>query len=340
MTRFLLRRIGLAILSLWGVATIVFLISKLIPGDVARVAAGRLATPEQVAHMTQVLGLDQPVVVQYLQYLGRLVHGDLGTSIITHQNVVTDLASVLPTTIELVATGMLITVVIAAPLGILAAANEGKAGDTAGRLIMVLAGGVPVFWLAIMMRWVLGSLLGWFPISGTNSVGMAPPDVTGFTIIDSLLFGDIGNVIDSVGHLVLPALALSAPFVATLARIIRSNMMTALKSDYITFAISKGAPRRRVILRHALRSSLGSVLTIFGMQFGWMISAAVLVEAVYGLPGIGSYLYQAIFNHDTFSVLASVFVIGSVFVLTSLVVDLLQMVLDPRVRHAQMGAAA
>jgi peptide/nickel transport system permease protein len=340
MTRFLLRRIGLALFSLWGVATIVFLISKLIPGDVARVAAGRLATPEQVAHMKQVLGLDQPIIVQYLQYLGRLLRGDLGTSIITHQNVVTDLGAVLPTTIQLVALGMFITVVVAAPLGILAAANEGRAGDVAGRIIMVLAGGVPVFWLAIMMRWVLGSLLGWFPISGTNSVGMAPPDVTGFTVIDSLLFGNIGNVVDSVGHLFLPALALSTPFIATLARIIRSNMMTALKSDYVTFAISKGAPRRRVVLHHALRSSLGSVLTIFGMQFGWMFSAAVLVEAVFGLPGVGSYLYQAIFNHDTFSVLAAVFVIGAVFVVTALVVDLFQIVLDPRIRHAQVGAPA
>lgn len=337
MVTFVLRRIGLAVLSLWGVATIVFLMTKLIPGDVARVAAGRLATPEQVAQMRVTLGLDQPLIVQYGGYLMRLVQGDLGTSVTTRQSVVTDLAQVLPTTIQLVLVGMFFTAIIAAPLGIIAAVNEGKPADIASRIIMVLAGGVPVFWLAIMARWVLGSILGWFPISGTNSIGMAPPDVTGFTILDSLLFGNIQQLGDSIGHLILPALTLSAPFVSTLARIIRSNMMTAMKSDYITFAISKGAPPRRVVMKHAFRSSLGSVLTIFGMQFGWMISAAVLVEAVFSLPGIGTYLYKAIVNQDTFSVLAAVFVIGSVFIITAVLVDFIQMAIDPRVRRAQLG---
>ncbi len=339
MIRFVLRRIGLAVLSLGGVATIVFVMSKLIPGDVARVAAGRLATPEQVDHMREVLGLNQPVFLQYADYIRRLLQGNLGTSTITRQSVAGDLGTVLPTTIQLVLLGMLITVLVAAPLGILAAVREGKGTDIATRLFLVLSGGVPVFWLAIMMRWVLGSLLGWFPISGTNSVGSAPPDITGFTLLDSLLFGDAANFADSLGHLFLPALALSAPFVSTLARIIRSNMMTALKTDYITFAVSKGVPEHRVVLRHAFRPALGSVLTVFGMQFGWMISAAVLVEAVFGLPGIGSYLYRAIINQDTFSVLASVLVIGFVFIATSFIVDLVQMVIDPRVRHAQLGAA-
>lgn len=339
MYKFVLRRIGLAVLCLWGVATIVFLMSKLIPGNVARVAAGRFATPQQVEHMSVVLGLNKPLIVQYLSYLWRMLHGDLGTSVITHQSVLTDLGAVLPTTIQLVVLAMLIMVVIAAPLGIIAAANEGRAADVAARIILVLSGGVPVFWLAIMMRWVFGSILGWFPISGTNSVGMSPPTVTGFTVIDSLLFGNFGNLVDSVDHLILPALALSAPFIATLARNIRSNMMTALKSDYITFAVSKGVPRRRVILRHAFRSSLGSTLTIFGMQFGWMISAAVLVEAVFALPGIGTYLYNSIVNEDTFSVLAAVFVIGFVFIASSLIVDLIQMAIDPRVRRVQVGAS-
>ncbi|MBT8162008.1 MULTISPECIES: ABC transporter permease [Arthrobacter] len=339
MYKFVLRRLGFAALSLWGVATIVFVISKLIPGDVARVAAGRLATADQVAHMREVLGLNDPLFLQYTGYISRLVQGNLGTSTITRQSVMGDLGAVLPTTIQLVLLGMFITVLIAAPVGIAAAVSEGKAADVAARIVLVTSGGVPVFWLAIMMRWILGSVLGWFPISGTNSVDGGPPTVTGFTVLDSLLFGTIGNLADSVFHLILPALALSAPFVSTLARLIRSNMMTALKADYITFAISKGVPRRRVILRHAFRSALGSVLTVFGMQFGWMISAAVLVEAVFGLPGIGSYLYRAIINQDTFSVLASVVVIGFVFIATSFIVDLLQMAIDPRVRHAQLGAA-
>jgi ABC-type dipeptide/oligopeptide/nickel transport system permease component len=339
MKRFILRRLGLAVLSLWGVATIVFFMSTLIPGDVARVAAGRFATQDQVVAMREKLGLDQSVVLQYLQFLGRLVRGDFGTSVVTHQRVSDDLLSVLPTTIQLVLLTMLVVVVVAVPLGIVSAVNEGRAADIASRIILVFSGGVPMFWLAIMLRWALGLQLGWFPISGTNGVGMAPPEVTGFTILDSLLFGGPANVLDSVSHLVLPAVALSMPFITTLARIIRSNMMTALKSDYITFAVSKGVPPRRIVWRHAFRSSLGAVLTIFGMQFGWMISAAVLVEAVFSLPGIGSYLYGSITSQDTFAVLAAVFVIGSVFILTALLADLLQLVVDPRVRNAQAGAA-
>lgn len=339
MKNFVLRRLGLAVLSLWGVATIVFFMSKLIPGDVARVAAGRFATQGQVDAMREKLGLDQSVIAQYLGFLGRLVRGDFGTSVVTHQRVSDDLLSVLPTTIQLVLLTMLVVVVVAVPLGIVSAVNEGRAADIASRIILVLSGGVPMFWLAIMLRWALGLQLGWFPISGTNGVGMAPPKVTGFTILDSLLFGGPANVLDSVAHLVLPAVALSMPFITTLARIIRSNMMTALKSDYITFAVSKGVPRRRIVWRHAFRSSLGAVLTIFGMQFGWMISAAVLVEAVFSLPGIGSYLYGSITSQDTFAVLAAVFVIGSVFIVTALLADLLQLVVDPRVRNAQGGAA-
>jgi peptide/nickel transport system permease protein len=339
MSRFILRRLGLALLSLWGVATIVFFMSKLIPGDVARVAAGRLATRDQVAAMRERLNLDEPVLAQYLRFLGRLAHGDFGQSIVTHQRVSHDLLNVLPTTIQLVVMTMLIVVLVAAPLGIVAAVNEGRAADIAARVILVLSGGVPMFWLAIMLRWAFGLRLGWFPISGTNGVGMAPPRVTGFNVIDSALFGDMGNLLDSLAHLVLPAIALSMPFITTLARIIRSNMMTALKSDYITFATSKGVPRRRIVWRHAFRSSLGAVLTIFGMQFGWMISAAVLVEAVFSLPGIGSYLYDSITSQDTFALLAAVFVIGSVFIVTALLADLLQLVFDPRVRTAQGGTA-
>ncbi|MEU5864487.1 ABC transporter permease [Nonomuraea sp. NPDC047529] len=336
---FVLRRIGLALLSAWGVATIVFLMTKLIPGDPARVAAGRFASGEQVEQVRHAMGLDQPLFAQYGTYLARAAAGDLGTSAYTHQGVTGDLAAALPNTVQLVLAGMLITVLVAVPLGVAAAVSQGRAADVAARIILVLAGGVPIFWFAIMLRWTLGFLLGWFPLSGTNAVGLAPPDVTGFTVLDSLLFGDVANVLDSLAHLVLPALALSVPFVATLARNVRSNMITALGSDYIDFAVSKGVPRGQVIVRHALRSAMGSTLTLFGMQFGWMVSASVLVEAVFSFPGVGSYLYKAIVNNDTFAVLGAVLIVGVVFIVSSAVVDLLQMLLDPRVRTNHLRAA-
>lgn len=336
---YVLRRLALAAFALWGVATLVFLMSRLIPGDIAAVAAGRLATPEQVEQTRVALGLDRPLAVQYVAYLAGALTGDFGVSAYTHRPIVDEVAEVLPSTVQLVLMGMLITVVVALPLGIWAALREGRGADAAIRILLVLKGGIPVFWLAIVLRWVFGSILGWFPITGENSIGGAPPDVTGFTILDSLLFGSFANLRDSVGHLFLPALALSAPFISTLARNVRSNMVTAMASDYITFAVSKGVPPGRVVMRHGFRSAFGSTLTIFGLQFGWMISAAVLVETVFALQGIGSLMYKSIVNHDTFAVLGSVLVIGFVFVFTSLVVDLLHMLLDPRVRTAQLARA-
>ncbi|MDQ4215040.1 ABC transporter permease [Microbacterium capsulatum] len=339
MLSFIIRRIGLAILTLWGVATIVFTMSRLIPGDIAAVAAGRMANAQQIEQTRHFLGLDRPLIVQYWDFLTRAVRGDLGNSAYTHQPVTADIAHVLPTTIQVVILGMLITMCIAIPLGLVAAINEGRAGDTAIRIILVMQGGVPIFWLALMARFLFGSLLTWFPISGLNSVDLAPPTVTGFSVLDSILFGNIDNVLDSLWHLLLPALALSTPFISTLARNVRSNMMTALKSDYITFAVSKGVPSGRIVLRHGLRSALGSTLAIVGMQFGWMVSAAVLVEVVFSLPGVGSYMYASIINHDTFSVLGAVLIIGFVFIVTSFIVDITQMTIDPRVRKSQVGRA-
>jgi len=337
MTSFVLRRLGHAVFALWGVMTLVFLMSRMIPGDIAAVAAGRLATPEQVEQMRVTMGLDRPIVVQYFDYLAKALTGDLGSSAYTHRSILVEIGEVLPSTIQLVLLGMFITIVVAVPLGIVAALNEGRARDVAIRVLLVLEGGIPIFWLAIMLRWIFGSIFGWFPITGENSLGAAPPDVTGFTILDSLLFGNAANLADSVSHLILPAVALTAPYISTLARNVRSNMLTAMKSDYITFAVSKGVPPRRVVMRHGLRSALGSTLTIIGMQFGWMVSGAVLVETVFGLQGIGSLMHKSIVNHDTFAVLGSVLVIGFVFVFTSMVVDLAQMLLDPRVRAAQGG---
>jgi len=340
MTKFLAKRIGLAVLSVWGVITVVFFLTKLIPGDAARVAAGRTATPEQIEQARKALGLDLPIMQQYVDFLDRALTGDLGRSASTHQPVVSDLSTTLPVTLQLVIVSMLITIVVAVPLGVVAAVRRGRAADIASRIIFVLAGGVPVFWLAILLQWVLGSTLGLFPISGSNSFGMASPTVTGFTLVDSLLAGNVPGFLDSAAHLILPALALSAPFLATVARNVRSTMIGVLETDYVAFAVAKGASPRRVVLGHGLRSTAGSTLTILGMQFGWMLGAALLVETVFALPGIGVYLNAAVLNQDTFAVLGCVLVIGVVFVVASFVVDCVQIWTDPRVRRSQLGGAS
>lgn len=340
MTRFVLRRVGLAALSVWGVATLVFFMTKLIPGDPARVAAGRTATAEQVAQARARLGLDRPFAEQYLHYLGGLVHGDLGWSASTKQPVASDLALVVPVTLQLVVVTMVLTVAVAVPLGTLAAVRHGRSADTVTRLVAILGGGVPVFWLALMLQWLLAAKLGWVPISGSSGFGHAPPVVTGATLVDSVLAGSPTDLADSAWHLVLPAVALSAPFMAVVVRNVRSALLGVLGTDYVAFAVSKGVGPWRLVRYHALPAAAGSTLAILGMQFGWMLGAAVLVESVFAMPGLGTYLQQAVVNQDTFAVLGGVLVTGAVFVLAGLVVDLVQMLIDPRVRASHLGGAA
>ncbi|GIM91592.1 ABC transporter permease [Paractinoplanes toevensis] len=334
MLRLIVRRLLLAVLTIWGVATAVFFMIKAIPGDEARIAAGRTATPEQIEQARERLGLDHSVVVQYGEYLQRLLHGDLGTSVVTFQPISSDLATVLPPTLELVALTMVINVLIAVPLGVFSALRLGRSGDTASRLIMVLGGGVPVFWLALMLQYLIGSRLGWLPISGRNDYGLESPHVTGLATVDALLAGNVAGFTDAIRHLVLPALALSAPFLAVVARAIRSSMVGALKADHVAFARAKGASNRRIIWRHALPNALVPTLTLLGMQFGWMMGAALLVEAVFSIPGVGTYLNSAVTSQDTYAVLGAVLVLGLVFILANLLVDLVQFWLDPRTRVA------
>ncbi|GMA24112.1 peptide ABC transporter permease [Luteimicrobium album] len=339
MTRFVLRRVGLAVLTVWGVATLVFLMTKLIPGDAARVAAGRTATAEQIEAARQRLGLDRPMVEQYLHYLGGLLHGDLGWSASTKQPVAVDLQVAFPVTLQLVLVAMVFTVVVAIPLGTFAALRHGSAADAATRLVAILGGGVPVFWLALVLQWLFAVRLGWTPISGANGYGLDPPVVTGATLVDSLLAGSPQMFADSAAHLVLPALALSAPFLAVVVRNVRSTMLGVLGTDYASFAVAKGVTTWRLVVRHALPAAASSTLTILGMQLGFMLGAALLVEAVFAMPGLGTYLYTAILNQDTFAVLGGVLVTGAVFVLAGLVVDLIQMAIDPRVRSSHLAHA-
>ncbi|GAB2856435.1 ABC transporter permease subunit [Actinocorallia aurea] len=332
MRRLLFRRLPQTVLSVWGIATVIFLLMKAIPGDPARIAAGRTATPEQVEAARQRLGLDEPLIEQYLSYLWRLLHGDLGTSVVTFQPVTSDLATVLPPTLELVVITMIINVCVAVPLGVVAAVRHGRAADTAIRITVVLGGGIPVFWLGLMLQYVVGTRLGWLPISGRTSYGMESPAVTGFATLDALLAGNPAGLLDTLLHLILPAIALSAPFLAAVARGVRSSLLGALASDHVVFARAKGGSTSRVVVRHALRSALTPTLTLLGMQFGWILGAALLVETVFGLPGVGTYLANAVGSQDTFAVLGSVLVVGVVFVLMNLLVDLAQVALDPRTR--------
>jgi peptide/nickel transport system permease protein len=333
---FLLRRLALTLLTLCGLATLVFIMIKLLPGDEAQIAAGADASPAQVQQVRERLGLDAPVVVQYVRFLGRLLSGDLGTSIITQQPVVLDLEKVLPSTFELVVFAMLINLGLAIPIGIVAAYRRGGVFDGTARFMAVLLGGIPAFWLALVLQYVLGSVWGILPISGQTGFGATAPSVTGAATFDALLARDPDAFADGLLHIALPAAVLAAMFSAQLFRTLRASLLGVLRSDFITAIRAKGAPARRMLIGHALPNSLNPVLTLSGTQAGMMIGSAVLVETVFARQGIGAYMFDAVAQKDSFAVLGSVMFIGAVVCLVNLVVDILQLLIDPRIRAGRL----
>ena len=332
MLRFVLRRIGLTLVVLWGLATLIFLLIQLLPGDAARTAAGRNASAEQVAAVRERLGFDEPLIVQYVLYLGRLLRGDLGRSVFTAQPITSDLADVAPSSLELVVVAMVINLLVAVPLGVLAAVHRGRLGDLAARLVAILGNAVPVFWLGLVLQFLVGAQLGLLPISGQGSREYRVPDVTGARTVDALLAGDPAAFGDAVLHLVLPAFVLAAPFIAVVTRTLRSTLIGVLETEAITVVRAKGASPFRVVVRHGLRNALIPTTTIVGLQLGWMLGSTVLIESIFGRKGIGSYATTAVVQTDTFAVIGVVLVVGAVFCLTSLAVDLLQLWLNPRLR--------
>ncbi|TQK70327.1 MULTISPECIES: ABC transporter permease [unclassified Nocardioides] len=340
LARYLARRLALLVTTLWGVVTIVFLLIKAIPGDEAQAAAGVTATPEQVEVVRQRLGLDESVLQQYLNYLGRLLHGDLGTSIFTFQPVLGDLQQLIPYTVELVGLAMVINLTCGVPLGVLAAARHRTRTDNSVRLAAIFCGALPTFWLAMIAQTLIGRKLGVVPISGVSTLGVEVPRRTGFLTVDSLLAGDLTAFSDALAHLVLPAAVLAIPFMSFVIRVVRGSMITALEADHVTAARAKGARERTVLLQHGLRNAIAPVSTLVGLQVGWMMGGAVMVETVFSRPGFGSYLTQAVAQKDTFAVIGMVLVVGVIVTFVGLLVDLVQLAADPRVRLLETRRAS
>ncbi|MFV2197712.1 ABC transporter permease [Nocardiopsis sp. LOL_012] len=335
MFSFIAQRLGMMILVLAGLITVTFLMTQVLPGDPARAAAGRNATAEQVEAARERLGLDAPVHEQYVSYVGRVVQGDLGTSVFTQRPVTDDIAQVLPSSVELVLAAMLVNVAVALPLGVLSAYRRGRTVDLAARLVALLGAALPVFWLGLMLQAFLSARWDLFPLAGHLPFGVSVPRVTGMTTVDALLAGDPAAFGEAVRHLVLPAVTLAAAYIAVVTRTLRSTMIGALDADYITLARSTGAPESRVVLSHGLRNALVPTTTILGMQLGWMLGSTVLVESIFGRVGVGAYSVTAVLQNDLYAVIGAVLVIGIVFVLANFVVDLVQLRLNPRLRRGR-----
>jgi peptide/nickel transport system permease protein len=333
MLRYIIRRFLTIIPVLLGVSILVFSFIRLIPGDPATVMLGERATAESVARVREQLGLDKPVYQQYLIYVGGVLHGDLGTSVLRQERVTQELIRRFPATLELSLGAILFALLIGVPSGILSATRRGSWIDSLSMLIALTGVSMPIFWLGLMLSFTFAVILHWLPTSGRLTATTVYHPITNVIIVDSLLQGNGTLLIDGLRHLTLPAVALGTIPMAIIARMTRSAMLETLGQDYIRTAQAKGLQQRVVILRHALRNALLPVITVVGLQVGILLSGAILTETIFAWPGIGRWIVDAIYSRDYPIVQGVTLFIASIFVLVNLTVDVLYAFVDPRIHY-------
>ncbi len=335
MLNYTIRRLFFVLFVVWGVSLATFFISQVVPGDPALVALGDKATDEMIANFRVKNGLDQPIVAQYFNYVGRLLQGNLGTSLRTGRPIIDDLRDFFPGTLELSITALLIAALIGIPAGILAALNQNKAPDFIIRFLALLGGATPIYWLAILLLEFLHNKLRILPGPGRlDAYLIAPTRVTGFVGIDSLLARDWQVFGDSLAHLILPAFVLGAFSSALLARMTRASMLETMSQDFIRTARSKGVSQAQVVVKHALRNAFLPVLTVLGGVLGGLLSGAVLTETIFSWPGVGRYTTDAAISLDFPAVMGVTLLAGMAYSIINLITDLLYALFDPRITYA------
>lgn len=332
MLRFIVRRLIQVVPTLLLLSVLLFAWLRSLPGGPAAALLGDKATPEKIAELNTVLGLDQPIPVQYVKFLGRAITGDFGNSLITGEPVTTEIARALPATIELSVAALLIAVVLGIPLGYVAARYRGRPLDTTTIIGTLVGVAVPVFFLGYLLKQWFAVDLGWFPPSGRQAVDIEATHVTGFAVLDGLLTREFDASWDALIHLVLPAIALATIPLAVIVRITRASVLDVMGSDFVRTANSKGLAPGTVRQRHVLRNALLPVSTTIGLQTGLLLAGAVLTEKVFVWGGLGTLLAQAIERRDYPRLQAVVLLGALVYVLVNLLVDLSYAIIDPRVR--------
>lgn len=335
MGSYLLRRLLLLLPVLLGISLLVFAMLHLIPGDPAQVMLGERATPEAVSALRRELGLDQPLPYQAARYLWKILHLNFGRSIQSNTPVATEIAERFPATVELALAAMILATLGGVFLGIVAAIKRGTLFDFASMSLAILGISTPVFWLGLLLVLLLSSTLGWFPFSGRIPPTLTFPTPTRFYLLDSLLSGEIGNVKEVIWHLFLPALTLSTIPMAIVARMTRSSLLEVLQQDYLRTALAKGISPGMMLLRHALKNALIPVVTVIGLEAGYLLGGAILTETVFAWPGLGRLIVEAIFQRDYPLVQGCILVIATTFVSVNLLVDLSYAWLDPRIRYGK-----
>jgi ABC-type dipeptide/oligopeptide/nickel transport system permease component len=333
LVRYIAQRTLLSIISLIGAVTFVFFLTHMLPGNPLLVKVVQ-ATPEIFEQINRRLGLDRPLGAQYLDYMSGILEGDLGKSWVSNRPVLQDLQNRLPASLELAAYGMILSIVIGIPLGIMAAVKKDTWIDYITRFIGVLGVSTPVFWLGLILIYVFFFQLGWAaaPLGRLSIRFTTPPTVTGFLTIDTLLAGDLDAFRDAFAHVVLPAITLAVIELPVILRITRATMIEVLQQDYITTARALGLPYYRIVLRDGLQNSLVSILTVTGLVFAYLVAGSVLVERVFSWPGVGLYAYQSLTNNDFAAIQAFVMVTSILYISINWLTDILYGIVDPRIR--------
>ncbi len=334
---YILQRLGTSVLLLVGVTLVTFALTNLVPGDPVAAALGQSAAddPAIVEAYVKANGLDQPLPVQYMTYMGNLVRGDLGTSQRTRQPVLDDLYSAVPATLEVAIGAIVVSLIIGVALGALAAYRRGRASDQVVRVISLIGLSVPSFWLALLSFNLFFLQLGVAPGSGRLSPQLTPPPtVTGLYTVDALLAGQWVTLSDALAHLMLPVMVLSLAVIGLLTRFVRTSVLEILDMDYVRAGRAKGLGGATLLFDYVLRGAALPILTIVGLAFGILLSGTVLVEAVFAWPGLGTYAFKSASNLDLPGVMGVGLVVGVIYLVINFIVDLLYGVLDPRVRLA------
>jgi peptide/nickel transport system permease protein len=325
------RRLAWFVPTLLGLLAVTFVISRVIPADPVALLAGETATPAQVAALRQQLGLDRPLPVQFADYVLRLARGDMGTSLYTTRPIAEDLAHRLPATIELTLVAMAFSVAVGIPLGVVSALWRNSALDHALRLVTVSGLAIASFWLGIMLQLLFAMRLGWTPLNGRLQ-GFPPRELTGLYLVDAALTADVPAFGAALAHLALPAATLAFPALATLVRFTRAGVLEVMQSNFVLYERAMGLPASVIVWKYMLRSALTSTVTQIGLLFGILLAGAVVTEAVFDWPGIGTYAVNSIIRSDYSAVMGFTVWAGAIFLVVNLLVDLAHTVIDPRER--------
>ncbi|MEG3133595.1 dipeptide ABC transporter permease DppB [Rouxiella sp. T17] len=337
MLQFILRRLGLVIPTFIGITLLTFAFVHLIPGDPVTIMAGeRGVSPERHAQLMSEMGLDKPLYQQYFHYVNGVLHGDLGMSLSSHTPVWHEFLPRFEATLELGICAMIFAVLVGIPVGVLAAVKRGSIFDHTAVGISLTGYSMPIFWWGIMLVMLVSVHWNLTPVSGRISDTVFLDDslpLTGFTLIDTLIWGEPGDFKDAVMHMILPAIVLGTIPLAVIVRMTRSSMLEVLGEDYIRTARAKGVSRMRVIVVHALRNAMLPVVTVIGLQVGTLLGGAILTETIFSWPGVGRWLIEALQRRDYPVVQGGVLLVATLIILVNLLVDVLYGIVNPRIRH-------